>query len=243
VALTDDEGDTVEVYDYSVYGRVAALDASHPNRFLFTGRRHDKETGLYYYRARYYKPEIGRFLQVDPLGYKAGMNLYRYCGNNPWNMSDPLGNEPCEPCEPCAPGGRYVYPIDDQDAADPNGCYQTLLNRLHYLQTNRLRDCVGSAGGVFNEQTSACIVGCFGFLVAGPLAYGGCVLGCLGASALIDTAVFSASIDAWQRDVDDAYEHYNFCMCKFNKDGTTAQCAKKYLSDPCDPWWARWFSI
>jgi RHS repeat-associated protein len=93
VALTDDEGDTVEVYDYSVYGRVAALDASHPNRFLFTGRRYDKETGLYYYRARYYKPEIGRFLQVDPVGYDAGMNLYQYCQNNPANLRDPLGRD------------------------------------------------------------------------------------------------------------------------------------------------------
>jgi RHS repeat-associated protein len=53
----------VEVYDYDVYGRVGATDASHPNRFMFTGREFDKETGLYYYRARYYKPEIGRSLR------------------------------------------------------------------------------------------------------------------------------------------------------------------------------------
>jgi RHS repeat-associated protein len=86
-------GNTVEVYDYDVYGRVGATDARHPNRFMFTGREFDKETGLYFYRARYYKPEIGRFLQTDPVGYNAGMNLYRYCKNNPGNMVDPLGRQ------------------------------------------------------------------------------------------------------------------------------------------------------
>ena len=93
VALTNSSGNTVQVYDYSVYGQVGATDPSHTNRFMFTGREFDKETGLYYYRARYYKPEIGRFLQVDPVGYDAGMNLYRYCGNNPWNLTDPYGND------------------------------------------------------------------------------------------------------------------------------------------------------
>ena len=93
VALTNASGNTVQTYDYSVYGRVGALDASHPNRLMFTGREFDKETGLYYYRARYYKPEIGRFLQADPVGYEAGMNLYRYCSNNPWNATDPYGRD------------------------------------------------------------------------------------------------------------------------------------------------------
>jgi RHS repeat-associated protein len=90
-ALTNSSGNTVEVYDYDVYGRVGATDASHPNRFMFTGREYDKETGLYYYRARYYNPQIGRFLQTDPIGYKDGMNWYRYCGNNPVQNTDPSG--------------------------------------------------------------------------------------------------------------------------------------------------------
>ena len=89
VALTDDEGDTLQAYEYDVYGRVGATDATHPNRFLFTGREYDKETGLYYYRDRYYNPQIGRFLQTDPIGY--GQNLYRYCSNNPLRYTDPRG--------------------------------------------------------------------------------------------------------------------------------------------------------
>jgi RHS repeat-associated protein len=91
VAMTNSSGNVVELYEYSVYGQVAASDASHPNRFMFTGREFDKDTGLYYYRARYYNPEIGRFLQTDPIGYADGMNLHRYCGNNAINAIDPSG--------------------------------------------------------------------------------------------------------------------------------------------------------
>ncbi|MBM4026107.1 MAG: hypothetical protein FJ280_11980, partial [Planctomycetes bacterium] len=93
VALTNTSGNTVQVYEYDVYGRVGATDASHPNRILFTGREFDKETGLYYYRARYYNPQIGRFLQTDPIGYAGGMNMYAYCGNNSLNWADPYGLE------------------------------------------------------------------------------------------------------------------------------------------------------
>jgi RHS repeat-associated protein len=53
---------------------------------MFTGRQFDIETGLYYYRARYYNPYLGRFLQTDPVGYG-----YGYCANNPLNFVDPSG--------------------------------------------------------------------------------------------------------------------------------------------------------
>jgi RHS repeat-associated protein len=86
VALTDDAGDTVEVYEYSIFGEVSASDPNHPNPFMFTGREFDKETGLYYYRARYYNPYIGRFLQTDPAG-----SGYGYCGNDPVGSIDPSG--------------------------------------------------------------------------------------------------------------------------------------------------------
>jgi RHS repeat-associated protein len=67
---------------------VAAEDPNLLNPYMFTGRRFDFETGLYYYRARYYNPYIGRFLQTDPVGYG-----YNYCGNNPVGWTDPLGLE------------------------------------------------------------------------------------------------------------------------------------------------------
>jgi len=76
VAMTNSSGSVVQLYEYSVYGQAAASAANHPNRFMFTGREFDKDTGLYHYRARYYHPEIGRFLQTDPVGYGDGMNPY-----------------------------------------------------------------------------------------------------------------------------------------------------------------------
>ncbi len=92
VALSDSAGDTVQTYEYSIYGQVAASEPEFlTNPYMFTGRRFDIETGLYYYRARYYNPYIGRFLQTDPVGYGAGINWYLYCGNNPLAFVDPSG--------------------------------------------------------------------------------------------------------------------------------------------------------
>ena len=67
VALSDSAGDTVQTYEYSIYGQVAASDPNHPNPYLFTGRRFDVETGLYYDSnpGWYYIPYTGRFLQQE----------------------------------------------------------------------------------------------------------------------------------------------------------------------------------
>ncbi len=78
---------------YDAFGRrsdqtVAAVE----HLFGFTGREYDEESGLSYYRARYYDPRLGRFLSEDPLGFAAGdMNLYRYVQNDPTNRTDPTG--------------------------------------------------------------------------------------------------------------------------------------------------------
>jgi RHS repeat-associated protein len=58
---------------------------------LSTGREWDKETGLYYYRERYYDPMEGKFISKDPIGFKGGINLYAYVGQNPINYTDPFG--------------------------------------------------------------------------------------------------------------------------------------------------------
>jgi len=67
------------------------LESAIGNNTLFQGREFDTETGLYYFRARYLHPQLGRFLQTDPVGYKDSMNLYQSFGNNPVNFVDPMG--------------------------------------------------------------------------------------------------------------------------------------------------------
>jgi RHS repeat-associated protein len=97
--LSNAAGNIVEKYQYSAYGKTIIKDASDNtltqsalgNRFGFTGRELDAETGLYFYRMRQYSSEFGRFLQTDLVGYLDDMNLYSYCRQNPINWRDAYG--------------------------------------------------------------------------------------------------------------------------------------------------------
>jgi RHS repeat-associated protein len=67
---------------YDSFGRITSQVGTLSNRFWYTGREWDSEIGLYYYRARYYDPSVGRFVGEDPIGF-GGLdpNLYRYVTN------------------------------------------------------------------------------------------------------------------------------------------------------------------
>jgi len=90
IALSDTGANLVETYALGPYGQVEQPSAL-GNPYLFTGREYDSETGLYYYRNRYYDPELGRFMEPDLIGFADGLNLYAYVGGNPVNLIDPLG--------------------------------------------------------------------------------------------------------------------------------------------------------
>jgi RHS repeat-associated protein len=90
IALTDTNGDIRTQYNYSPFGVTQLMGEASDNPFQYTGREYDG-TGLYYYRARYYSPEMGRFISEDPIGLTGGINMYAYVGNRPVNFVDPLG--------------------------------------------------------------------------------------------------------------------------------------------------------
>ena len=95
-SLTDGSGNVIKSYDYDAFGNEKNPDVNDTNVFRYCGEYFDKETGTIYLRARYYDPEMGRFINedsyegqvTDPLS----LNLYTYCGNDPINNVDPSGN-------------------------------------------------------------------------------------------------------------------------------------------------------
>src|SRR6266481_6847770 len=94
VAMSDTSGNLVEgPYTYDAYGNCfsggGACAAGVPLRY--TGQRLDPETGLYYYRARYYSAALGRFLQIDPIGYEDDLDPYTYVQDDPTDRTDPSG--------------------------------------------------------------------------------------------------------------------------------------------------------
>ena len=91
--LTDQSGNIVELYAYSPYGKhtIISSTATTNNSYGFTGRYLDVETGLWYFRARYFNDEMGRFVTRDPLGYVDGMNLYAGYFAEGFRL-DPYGN-------------------------------------------------------------------------------------------------------------------------------------------------------
>jgi RHS repeat-associated protein len=91
IALSDSGGALQTQYTYEPFGAVTASGATSTNSFQFTGRENDG-IGLYFYRARYYSPQISRFTSEDPLGLGGrSTNFYSYGLDNPTNLIDPSG--------------------------------------------------------------------------------------------------------------------------------------------------------
>ena len=133
-SLSNLSGAQAQTYTYDSFGNLTASTGSVANPFRYTGREFDSATNLYFYRARYYDPQIGRFASEDPLRLSAGdVNFYSYVGGNPINYRDPSGQTSIPMifhgnwCGPNWTGGRfeqynpdhvksYNEPIDAADA-------------------------------------------------------------------------------------------------------------------------------
>jgi RHS repeat-associated protein len=97
VSLTDENGNVVNSYKYDPWGKLLSISETISNPYRYAGYRYDTDTGLYYLRARYYNPEIMRFMTKDlKPGYLINpqtLNSYLYCNNNPVNLIDITGED------------------------------------------------------------------------------------------------------------------------------------------------------
>jgi RHS repeat-associated protein len=110
-SLTATNGSIAQSYTYDAFGNTTNSTGSVTNFLRYTAREFDTETSLYYYRARYFDPNIGRFLSEDPIGLSGGLNLYRYAFNSPIVNTDPSGL-----CPPKKKGCDAAFPSDPTTA-------------------------------------------------------------------------------------------------------------------------------
>ena len=104
--LTDNSGNLQDTITYDGFGAVTAeTRSSFGDRYKYTGRELDSETGLQYNRARYLATQDGRWTSQDPLQFSGGdINLYRYVGNSPVDLEDPSGEQGVKPRSDLSPG-------------------------------------------------------------------------------------------------------------------------------------------
>jgi len=110
--MSDQGQKLINLYAYTPFGIIANQIEAIVQPFKFVGRYGvmAESNGLYYMRARYYDPVLGRFISEDPIGFAGGsVNLYAYVSNNPVNLIDPYGlSTEDEPTPDPQPGPRRV---------------------------------------------------------------------------------------------------------------------------------------
>jgi RHS repeat-associated protein len=127
VDLTNTSGNSTQSYSYDAFGATQGGPPPGTNQWLFTGEQRDVDSGLYYLRARYYDPAIGRFLGRDPI---MAAEPYAYVGNNPVTWVDPSGL--CAFGAPC--------PVDDavDCVTDPIDCAQDASEEVKTHAKNKI---------------------------------------------------------------------------------------------------------
>jgi RHS repeat-associated protein len=143
VKSTDASGAVVFTRRYDAFGNLEL--GAQAGEFAFTGREWDPETGLYYYRARYYDPKIGRLISEDPIGFSADVNFYAYVFNNPVNWVDPLGLDVDRPglicrnvCESKVKRDEALCAVRNPDPPSPDApkCGETYEECVRRCQEN-----------------------------------------------------------------------------------------------------------
>ena len=188
LALTDSSGAVQTQYSFGPFGLTTSTGAASSSTFQYTGRENDG-TGMYYYRARYYNPTLGRFISEDPLQFGGGdIDFYEYVGDDPIGSTDPsglagVGSLTCVLAAICEPKPRHPHPLarrkpepDEPDKRKrPEAC-KYIENPAPLLAWGAGLGAVGGAIGGFPE---------FGVGAVGG-AYIGAHFGLLGGEGLWD---------------------------------------------------------
>jgi len=140
---------------YDSFGNVIfEKDPTVETRYQFTGREFDEETGLYYYRARFYDSQAGRFIGEDPIGLEGGLNLYAYVGNSPIEYIDPFGEvRRFDPSHPdCIELARKIKNIQKDIEKRLRAIEENPLNLPEICPGGRLRDDVRGHRKIVRDQ-------------------------------------------------------------------------------------------
>jgi RHS repeat-associated protein len=143
-SLSSAAGSIANTYTYDSFGTLTNSTGSLVNPFRYTARESDAETGLYYYRARYYDQSVGRFLSEDPIRPDDAADFYAYVGNSPTNFADPRGLYQTDPEVPKPIPPRLDTFMKCMDGCTHKDQYVTATTNEH--PDNRHKD-PGHAGG------------------------------------------------------------------------------------------------
>lgn len=195
LCVTDQAGEVAWKADYLAFGRARVSLARVRQPWRLPGQYHDEETGLHYAVARYYDPELGRFLSMDPLRVAGtGLNYYTYCDGDPVNRVDPtgeisltLGTVLTAMAVGAVVGaaigaGIELYRQRNQEQTDWGQVGRSAL----------IGGCLGAIGGAVGAVAEAALLGTLGVLGAGAAA------GALGAAA--EYCVEAAGKGEWNWD-------------------------------------------
>jgi RHS repeat-associated protein len=160
IALTADTGAVLTEYTYDPFGATSASGEASANPFQYTGREHDGATGLYYYRTRYYSPELHRFIAEDRLEIEPWeTNLYAYVGNDPVGFVDPYGQNSVAIAAGAAALGAAGFVFLYQGGVEALGNLLMALLQMIFDAMNAARAAMNAQGSGSGDAGDAPAVG------------------------------------------------------------------------------------